>query len=205
MFAVKKEKEKRGNESKGESIARRNLPATGVLRSSQMDPSFIDYRFQYQPYLVSTMFSRYVANLLAVLLLPLVSAASLSLIVRSTALLPNPNTLPPSTSATLTDLGRAYTAPLQRDNRFTFRNISAGSYLLDVHCRDYVFAPLRLDVSSDDKVEAWQTFRGHEWDNKGEKSVERPVELKVLGGKDYYEQRSGCKWCIEFVVHGREI
>lgn len=140
------------------------------------------------------MFRKHVANILAVLLIPLVSTASLSLIVPHSALLPNPSTLPPSTTATLTDLGRGYTAPLQRDNRFIFRNISAGSYLLDVHCRDYVFAPFRIDVSSDDKVEAWQTFRGHEWDNKGERVMERPVEMKVLGGKDYYEQRSGCKW-----------
>lgn len=143
------------------------------------------------------MFRRYVASILAVLLIPLVSTTSLSFIVPPSALVPNPSTLPPSTSATLTDLGRVYTASLQRDNRFTFRNVSAGSYLLDVHCRDYVFAPLRVDVSSNDKVEAWQTFRGHEWDNKGEKLMERPVQLKVLGGKDYYDQRSGCTSCIE--------
>ena len=142
------------------------------------------------------MFRRFLDNILAILLIPLVSAASLSLIIPPSALVPNPSTLPPSTSATLTDSGRIYTAPLQRDNRFTFRNISAGSYLLDVHCRDYVFAPLRVDVSSYDKVEAWQTFRGHEWDNKGERIMERPVELKVLVAKDYYEQRSGCKWSI---------
>jgi len=143
------------------------------------------------------MFQRCIAKILATFLIPLVSTASLSVIVPPSALVPNPSTLPPSTSATLTDIGRVYTASLQRDNRFTFRNVSAGSYLLDVHCRDYVFAPLRVDVSSNDRVEAWQTFRGHEWDNKGENLVERPVQLKVLGGKDYYDQRSGCKLCIE--------
>ena len=150
------------------------------------------------------MFPRFVANLLAVVLIPLVSTAFISLVVPSSALIPNPNTLPPSTSATLTDLGRVHTAALQRDNRFTFRNVSAGSYLLDVHCRDYVFAPFRVDVSSSDKVEAWQTFRGHEWDNKGEKIMGSPVELKVLGGKDYYDQRSGCKSCIELPCMLRE-
>ncbi len=150
------------------------------------------------------MFRRHVNTILAVVLIPLVSAASLSFIIPPSALIPNPGALPPSTSATLTDLGRTYTAPLQRDNRLTFRNISAGSYLLDVQCRDYVFAPLRVDVSSNDKMEAWQTFRGHEWDNNGEKMTERPVELKVLGGKEYYDQRSGCKSCIALIRTLRE-
>lgn len=137
-----------------------------------------------------------------------VSAASLSLIVPQSNLIPNPGTLPISTSATLTDIGQVHTAILQKDNRFVFRNISTGSYLLDVHCRDFLFAPLRVDVGDSDNVEVWQTFRGHEWENKGEKLVERPVEVRVLAGKDHYEHRSGCKWlqkpCSYSVQHRRE-
>jgi len=139
---------------------------------------------------------RFIAAILTPLLLTLVSAASLSLIIPPSTLVSNPSTLPASTSATLTNIGRTYTAPFQRNNRFTFGNVTTGSYLLDVHCRDYNFAPLRVDVGGNEEVEVWQTFRGHEWDNKGEKAIERPVQLKVLAGKDYYEERSGCKWFI---------
>ncbi|KAI9814043.1 MAG: hypothetical protein M1827_003507 [Pycnora praestabilis] len=130
-------------------------------------------------------------SLLLPLTLPLLGLAThLTAYIPSTSLLPSPNTLPPSTCATLTTLGQRYTAPLQRDARFVFRNVSAGSYLLDVHCRDWAFAPLRVDVGEGEKVEVWQTFRGNEWENKGEKRGV-PVELRVVGGREYYEKREG--------------
>ncbi len=53
--------------------------------------------------------------------------------------------------------------------------------------------PLRVDIAPDDVVEVWQTFRGNEWDNKGEKKG-LPVELQVLGAKQYYQAREGCKF-----------
>lgn len=52
---------------------------------------------------------------------------------------------------------------------------------------------------SKETVEAWGTFRGNEWDNRGEvvgvktqgqKSV---LEVRVLREKGYYLERTGCK------------
>jgi hypothetical protein len=101
------------------------------------------------------------------------------------------------------------------DNTFDFRNVTSGSYLLDVHCHTHVFAPLRVDVHEGLKpkeasegaeavreVQAWGTFRGNEWANKGEvvdvKEVEGKVgiwgfDVRVLGGKEYFIERAGCK------------
>ena len=137
-------------------------------------------------------------RLLSILALPtLAFAATLHLSIPPSTLLPNPATLPPSTHATLSTLGQSHTALLQRNNAFTFNNVSAGSYLLDINCRDYHFAPLRVDVGAEEKVEVWQTFRGNEWDNKGEKVGEGVgscrAEGRVVGGKAFYEARSGCE------------
>ncbi|KAI9846170.1 MAG: hypothetical protein M1837_004284 [Sclerophora amabilis] len=140
-------------------------------------------------------------SLLTLLLYPLLSfSSSLALTVP-----PNLPSLPASTTATLTTLGKTYTTHLTRSNLFHFRDLSPGSYLLDVHCRDWSFAPLRVDVSSlgegdkdsaqdgDDqlKVEVYQTFRGNEWKNKGERKRERPVVLGLVGRREYYSQREG--------------
>ena len=192
MFAVRKKNEKRGSDLRKVHRKTEHAGATRLCRVN-----ITANRSSYNLELKSTrMASRYVAAVIALLFVSLISAVSVSLIVPPSALIPNPNTLIPSTSATLTSLGRTFTAPIQRDNRFTFRNITTGSYLLDIHCRDYVFAPLRLDIGNDN-VEVWQTFRGHEWDNKGEKLLERPIQLKALAQKDYYEHRAGCKFFIE--------
>lgn len=107
--------------------------------------------------------------------------------------LPSPHALPASTRATLSTLGRALAAPLSVANTFVFGNVTAGSYLLDVHCATHAFAPLRVDVlrpvasasasgESNDaggdkgeggeegqlRVAAWETYRGNDWGNKGE-------------------------------------
>lgn len=135
----------------------------------------------------------------------LVSSTHLSIFVPASHALPNPSTLPPSTSATLTTLGHSYVAPLSIDNNFAFRNVSAGSYLLSVSCATHEFAPLRIDVGApgpggEAKVEAWGTFRGNEWDNKGEvmpvggENGVNVLEVRVVGGKEYYVPRSGCKF-----------
>jgi hypothetical protein len=132
--------------------------------------------------------------------------------------LANPSTLPPSTSGSLTTLSGIYTAPLRSDNTFDFRNVSTGSYLFDVHCATYAFRPLRVDIHDGirlegreanhiPEVQAWGTFRGNEWDNKGEIIPVKEVgegkvggdkvygfEVKVVGPKGYFLERSGCEY-----------
>ena len=46
-------------------------------------------------------------------------------------------------------------------------------------------------------VEAYQTFRGNEWDNKGERlgaGVDVNVNVRVLTEKNFYESRGGCEY-----------
>ncbi|KUJ11038.1 uncharacterized protein LY89DRAFT_710240 [Mollisia scopiformis] len=155
----------------------------------------------------------HLSPLSALLLLPAALATHLRISVPSTPLLQQPSTLPPSTHATLITLSHHYSAPLTVSNAFEFRNVSSGSYLLDVHCHTHFFAPLRVDVHEglklksdgsgvDDiaEVMAWGTFRGNEWGNKGEAVVVKEVEGKVgVWGfevparvvKDYYIERAG--------------
>ncbi|KAI9052745.1 hypothetical protein LZ554_003018 [Drepanopeziza brunnea f. sp. 'monogermtubi'] len=141
------------------------------------------------------------------LALPLTLCTHLRLTIPSSPALQHPSTLPPSTHATLTTLSRSYSAPLTTYNGFDFRNVSSGSYLLDVHCHTHAFAPLRVDVSDPgavgevkDEVQVWGTFRGNEWNNKGEKVEVKGVEdrvgvwgfeAKVLGRKEYLVERVG--------------
>jgi len=134
------------------------------------------------------------------------SAARFLLQIPTTGLL-NPSTLPSTTHATLQSSGEPLDAYLTRSNTFNFANVSEGSYLATVHCRDYIFEPLRIDVSLEEAVEgsgekkevvkAWQTFLGNEWDNKGESRGEGGnglvVEARVVGTKYYYQERGGCE------------
>lgn len=118
--------------------------------------------------------------------------------------LPNPSILPASTHATLQSVGAPISAQLTRANKFFFDDVPPGSYLLTVHCRDYFFEPLRIDVAKNETVPggeyvtAWQTFRGNEWDNKGEirgqgnGNEEVKIDVRSPGTKDYYQQRQGC-------------
>lgn len=131
--------------------------------------------------------------------------------------LPNPRALPPSTHATLTSRGGAAAAYLTPSNTFLFRNVSEGSYLLDVHCGTHAFAPLRVDVlplvagdTNDDnnkkgeepapaslRVKAWETYRGNDWDNKGEAvGVGGKLEVRALGAKAFFMERSSCEICL---------
>ena len=139
-------------------------------------------------------------------LLTLGDAARLLLQIPNTPLV-NPSTLPSTTHATLQSSGSPHDAPLTRSNTFVFSNVSAGSYLATVHCRDYFFEPLRIDVSLEETVEgsgetrevirAWQTFLGNEWDNKGESRGEGGnglvIEARPVGAKYFYTERQGCK------------
>ena len=114
---------------------------------------------------------------------------------------PNPFTLASSTRATLSALHQApHAAPISAVNTFVFRNVSGpASYLVDVHCPTDVFQPLRVDVGAGGEVEAWETFRGNDWGNKGEKvvvregSVGKGVELRALGSKAYFMERPACE------------
>ena len=139
---------------------------------------------------IATLLTAFVAPVLA-------SALRVRFQVPASAQIPNPATLPPSTTATLTISGGLHTTSLSTSNTFDFRGLSPGSYLLDIHCPTHVFLPMRVDVSEED-VEVWGTFRGNEWDNKGEAfpanivKGTKVVDVQVLGPKSYYFERSGC-------------
>ncbi|CAN8103752.1 unnamed protein product [Discula destructiva] len=147
-------------------------------------------------------------------LLPLLSLLSLAaaattttitLAIPPSALLPNPRALPPSTHATLTTLGTGASAYITPGNTLVFPNVSAGSYLVDVHSLTHAFAPLRIDVvpvvpgaqekekeAAALKVQAWETYRGNDWDNKGEAVVldAGALRVRVLGQKAFFMERS---------------
>ncbi|KAJ5222764.1 uncharacterized protein N7469_009004 [Penicillium citrinum] len=93
---------------------------------------------------------------------------------------------------------------LTRSSTLVFRNIPSGhpeSYLLDIRSSEYVFAPYRVDVAADGSIlGVWETFRGNPWDNRGaekyvvdvanKRTVNVIVEAKVLGRKNFYEERA---------------
>lgn len=129
--------------------------------------------------------------------LALAHAADLTL-----RLSPSPNcdtrALPPSTHATLSTLGAQHSAPLTAGGEFVFRNVSSGSYLGDVHCSTHAFAPVRVDVEEGEggmSLEAWETYRGNDWGNKGEAAVgEGKVGVRCFGGKTYFMERPTCEY-----------
>lgn len=142
------------------------------------------------------------------------AATTLTLVIPPSAILPNPRTLPPSTHATLTTLGTAVSAYITPGNTFVFSNVSTGSYLVDVHSIGHAFSPLRVDVvpgvpGNDEsketvtspllKIRAWETYRGNDWDNKGEAlGLEGgALRVRVIGQKAFYMERSSCKsWSL---------
>lgn len=137
--------------------------------------------------------------------LPATLAAEIAVSIAQPSFAFNAATLPSSTHATLHAAGAPLTAVLNRANKFVFANVPSGSYLFEVHARDYVFEPLRIDVADEagkEYVKSWQSFRGNEWDNKGEKRGEgeanvaggvakADVYVSVLGSKEYYAKRQG--------------
>jgi hypothetical protein len=143
------------------------------------------------------------SGFLGALLLPLLAAGiQLEFSINSqNGVLPNPSKLPSSTNAILSSLGAPLVAPITASNTFLFSSVPAGSYLLSVFSRDAVFEDLRVDVVKNDSTESassWTTFRGNEWDNKGElrgsgegSSVQ--IEVRPLASKDYYQERSTCR------------
>lgn len=140
-----------------------------------------------------------------VCLASLASAARFVLHIPNTPLV-NPSSLPSTTHATLQASGPPLEAYITRSNSFNFNNVSVGSYLATVYCRDYAFEQLRIDVTIEEamegsgdkreKVQAWQTFIGNEWDNKGENRGEGGnglvIEVQPRAPKQYYQERAGC-------------
>ncbi|OTA91398.1 hypothetical protein M434DRAFT_76340 [Hypoxylon sp. CO27-5] len=132
---------------------------------------------------------------------------TLTLWIPSSQHLPNPHTLPATTHATLTSLRKAYDAPLTVSGTFSFHNVTPGSYLADVHCKTHVFAPLRVDVIESEAgegkakgsarelvVRAWETYRGNDWENKGQEVPRTGGEdgrfaVRALGPKEYFIER----------------
>lgn len=148
--------------------------------------------------------------LFSILSLVVATTTTLTLTISPSQHLANPRSLPPSTHATLTTLGTDASAYITPSNTFVFNNVSEGSYLVDVHSVSHAFAPLRVDVvpvvsgagqSDKDekvsglKVQAWETFRGNDWDNKGEVvGLEgAALRLRVLGQKGFFMERSSCE------------
>ncbi|PKS12159.1 hypothetical protein jhhlp_001457 [Lomentospora prolificans] len=138
---------------------------------------------------------------LTALLLPLASAATVTLYIGPSPHLANngagQSSLPASTHATLSTLGSKYSAQLTPSGEFVFRNVSEGSYLGDVHCSTYAFAPVRVDVAEGEGegapvvVEAWETYRGNEWGNKGEVVARREgLRLGSLGKGYFVESKN---------------
>jgi len=134
----------------------------------------------------------------------------LTISIPSSQHLPNPAALPASTTATLTTLAHTYSSHLSTSHTFRFRNVSVpGSYLFSVSCATHLFGPLRVDVAADGGVEAWRTFRGNEWGNKGEEVAvvvgeggvvgDKVLEVRALGGKAYYMERQGCECSFKFL------
>ncbi|KAJ5134101.1 hypothetical protein N7526_005466 [Penicillium atrosanguineum] len=132
------------------------------------------------------------------------AAASLTITISPSSLLPPPHSLPATTHATLTTSDRVLTASLTRSSTLVFSDIpSSGpnSYLLDIRSGEWVFAPYRVDVAADGTVLGiWETFRGNPWDNRGaEKYVvdiagkaqgDIVIEAKVVGRRGFYEERA---------------
>lgn len=135
-------------------------------------------------------------------LVPIIHAATLTLQVP-----PSIPFLPPSTTAYLTAHNSTLHVPITRANTFVFTDLSASSsidtatsasaatktsYLLDIGCRDYDFAPYGVDVKSNGVVEIYRVARGGI--QQGEKLTvgDAAVELRLLRARDFYEKRGGC-------------
>lgn len=153
-------------------------------------------------------------------LIPIVSSASLSISIAQHASLLHPSLLGPQTKAFLTTSYTTLTAPISAHNTFNFRNVTPGSYQLDITSPSHDFLPYRVDVAWDGQydgiaengaevkgeiVSVWGTYRGNAWGNKGEtvdvvkrgggagKDVVFAFEVKVRGARDYYMPRNTCK------------
>lgn len=143
-------------------------------------------------------------HLLLPLLILFTTASALTLTLHPPPHIPS---LPPLTTAYLRTSGHILRAPITRKNTFVFRNITsadAGSYLLDIVCKDYDFLGYGVDVVVDDvnkkgseEVVVMDVYRvGRGGGEMGERVRvgEGGVEVRVVRAREYYEARSGCEW-----------
>jgi hypothetical protein len=144
----------------------------------------------------------------------LVSSARIHVAIPATPFLPHPVTLPCTTRAVLSSNGAPVTVPLTRSNDFVFTDVPAGSHYLSVFSRDVVFENLRIDVDDKGGVESWTTWRGNEWENKGEArgsadpgDSEAVVQLRAVAVKLFYQERATCKFLCpnQIIFFRREI
>jgi hypothetical protein len=63
-----------------------------------------------------------------------------------------------------------------------------------------LFENLRIDVSETGAVQSWQTFRGNEWNNKGEVRGSGDagdgiavLQVRAIAKKEYYQLRPSCE------------
>ncbi|KAF3912939.1 hypothetical protein AA313_de0210423 [Arthrobotrys entomopaga] len=133
-------------------------------------------------------------GLLLFILPALISAAGVTVAgsIKPNALLPSLGILPSSTTVTLSgdSLKESRSSHIFANGGFKFQAVSPGSYLLEVNCRTHIFPAMRVDVSTDGLVEIYQTFRGNEWSNKGERKP-HPVDFFPAKASEFYLNREG--------------
>ncbi|KAK6352642.1 hypothetical protein TWF730_009460 [Orbilia blumenaviensis] len=130
--------------------------------------------------------------LLTILFPSLISAVNVIGSIKPNNILQSLTLLPPSTSVSLSagNLADSRTSHVYSSGAFKFQDVKPGSYLLEVNCRTHLFPSLRVDVSSDGLVEVYGTFRGNEWDNKGERRP-HPIDISPVRGSEFYIVREG--------------
>lgn len=148
-------------------------------------------------------------DLLAVLLLiccNIAYAARITLQIQPSNILPNPNSLPASTHATLTSPnGVVLRSPIRKDNSIIFEDIyTVGSHLLSVYTRDYVFASYRIDttpeltstgtgIEGESKVLinfAAQLYLGTQWSDTGANLIPSQPDASSPSGQSVRPQRT---------------
>lgn len=115
----------------------------------------------------------------------ILQAASITIRILPSNLLPNPNALPPTTHATIVGPnGDIVQSSIRKDNTIILEDISTiGSHLLSIYARDVVFANYRIDTNQDPSSPvpsgkpaqasdvlitfAAQTFPGTQWSDTG--------------------------------------
>ena len=103
-------------------------------------------------------------------------------------------------------------APITASGKLVFSNVTAGSYLGEVHCATHVFVPLRVDIDGIVgetegagqvlTARVTETYRGNDWANQGEALRKVAVDGTARSGptfivapltlatKSYYTARS---------------
>ncbi|KAK6498617.1 hypothetical protein TWF481_011198 [Arthrobotrys musiformis] len=142
--------------------------------------------------MASILLTRFTSLLLLLLFTPFINAVNVIGSIKPNNILQSLTLLPPSTTVSLSgaNLAGSRTSHIYTNGAFKFQDVKPGSYLLEVNCRTHLFPSLRVDVSSDGLVEVYGTFRGNEWDNKGERKP-HPIDISPVKGSDFYIIREG--------------